>query len=481
MRVPPESLNKIHFVGIGGIGMSGIAEILHTLGYHVQGSDAHESVNVERLRSLGISVVHGHEATSVENVSVVVVSSAVKDDNPEVIEARARSIPVIQRADMLAEIMNFKFSVAIAGTHGKTTTTSMNATVLDAGGFDPIVINGGIINAYGTNARLGKGDWCVAEADESDGSFLKIPRTIAVVTNIDPEHMEYYENFQNLEKAFWDFIHGIPFYGLAVLCKDHPVVSRLAHSIQDRRVVTYGFHPEADIRAINVVSQPHGSFFDIVLSEKGREILKNCGDCSSIKNLFLSMVGEHNVQNALSTIAIALELGIEEAALKQALKSFQGVKRRFTEVAEVNGIKIIDDYAHHPIEIGAVLKTARSITTGRVIAVFQPHRYSRVKNLLADFAACFKNADAVIVTPIYSAGEEPIEGISQEAVIKEIRNIFHGDVFSVKNAMEIGELVEKYATAGDYVICLGAGSITVWAGEISEFLSNHQNVMAKAV
>jgi UDP-N-acetylmuramate--alanine ligase len=479
MKISPQTTGIIHFVGIGGIGMSGIAEILHNLGYTVRGSDLTENANVERLKKLGIKIFNGHQETNVNNASVVVISSDIKKDNIELCEARKQSIPVILRAEMLAELMNLKFSVAVAGTHGKTTTTSMNAAVMDAGGLDPVVINGGIINAYGTNARLGAGQWIVAEADESDGTFLKLPRTIAVVTNIDPEHMDHYGTFEALKNAFHQFILGVPFYGLAVLCIDHPVVRELAESIQDRRLVTYGFHEKADIRAENLRPTPQGTQFDVVFSKRFFEVCRKAPNIANIKDIFLSMVGEHNVQNVLSAIATGCELGLSFEAIRQALEQFQGVKRRFTKVGEVQGITIIDDYAHHPKEIEAVLKTAKTVCPGRVVAVFQPHRYSRLSHLFDDFLRCFSKADCVVVAPVYSAGEKPLSNITHQKFAEALQKNFKGEIYQISDPEELAPLIHRIVEEKDYVVCLGAGSITAWAKNLPDQLTELSRPLLK--
>ncbi|MFQ5953906.1 MAG: UDP-N-acetylmuramate--L-alanine ligase, partial [Kiloniellales bacterium] len=410
MKALPLSIGTLHFVGIGGIGMSGIAEILHNLGYRVQGSDLAENSNVKRLKSLGVPIEIGHRAGNVGQAQVVVVSSAVKDDNSEVVEARARHIPVVRRAEMLAELMRLKWSVAVGGTHGKTTTTSLIAAVFEAAGLDPTVINGGIINAYGTNARLGAGDWMVVEADESDGTFVRLPATIAVVTNIDPEHLDFYGSVHALNGAFASFLENIPFYGFAALCIDHPVVQTLIPRLSDRKVVTYGFSPQAGIRAVGLHMQPAGCGFDVRITEPGE------GTVRTLPGLRLPMLGEHNVQNALAAIAVATEMRIDDQVMRAALADFAGVTRRFTCTGEAGGITVIDDYGHHPVEISAVLKAARATCRGRVIAVVQPHRYTRLETLFDDFCTCFNDADTVIVADVYAAGETPIEGIDRDAL-----------------------------------------------------------------
>ena len=460
MRRLPLDLGTIHFVGIGGIGMSGIAEILHNLDYRVQGSDLNENANVRRLQSMGVTVTVGHKAENVENAQVVVVSSAVKPDNPEVQAARARFVPVVRRAEMLGELMRLKWAIAVGGTHGKTTTTSLIAALLDAAGQDPTVINGGIINAYGTNARLGQGDWMVVEADESDGSFVKLPSTIAVVTNMDPEHMDFYGSVEALHAAFEAFVENIPFYGVAVLCIDHPVVQSLIGRVEDRRVITYGMSAQADVRALNVTSQGDAMGFDVEITDRIHDTVE------TIEGITLAMVGEHNVQNALAAIAVAREMGIADAVMREALGAFGGVKRRFTKTGEAGGITVIDDYAHHPVEISAVLKAARQAAEGKVIAVVQPHRYTRLSDLFEDFCTCFNDADHVIVAEVFTAGEEPIEGIHRDALVEGLRARGHRNVTALTDASLLAPLVAEIGAAGDLVVCLGAGNITAWAQDL---------------
>jgi UDP-N-acetylmuramate--alanine ligase len=457
MTMVPMNAGPIHFVGIGGIGMSGIAEILKNLGYTVQGSDIGDSANVQRLRKLGVPVAIGHEARNLGKARVVVVSSAIRSDNPELVAARAKRLPVVRRADMLAELMRLKRAIAVGGTHGKTTTTAMVAALLDAAGLDPTVVNGGIINAYGTNARLGQGEWIVVEADESDGSFLRLPATIAVVTNIDPEHMEHYGSFEAVRDAFCSFVEHIPFYGFAALCIDHPEVQALYGRITDRRVVTYGFSPQADVRALPPVADEDGELFDVVIRAKNGEGERR------LERLRLSLPGLHNVANALAAIVVARELGIPDDVVRQALSGLEGVKRRFTRTGTVDGVAIIDDYGHHPVEIKAVLRTARARTKGRVIAVVQPHRYTRLASLFDEFCTCFHDADTVLVTPVYAAGEQPIEGANQGALVDGVRRHGHRDVRAVEGLDELVPLVAEIAHPGDLVVCLGAGSITQWA------------------
>ena len=460
MRRLPLDLGTIHFVGIGGIGMSGIAEILHNLDYQVQGSDAAENANVRRLRDLGITVTVGHAAENVEHAQVVVVSSAVKESNPEIQAARARFVPVVRRAEMLGELMRLKWAIAVGGTHGKTTTTSLIAALLDGAGLDPTVINGGIINAYGTNARLGQGDWMVVEADESDGSFTKLPSTIAVVTNIDPEHMDFYGSVEALHDAFESFVENIPFYGVAILCIDHPVVQSLIGRIEDRRVITYGFSPQADVRALDVHAVGGEMHFDVEITSHDQ------ASGQRIEGFTLPMLGEHNVLNALAAIAVAHEMGIPDDKSRAGLARFGGVKRRFTKTGEARGITVIDDYAHHPVEIVAALKAARQATEGKVIAVMQPHRYTRLAELFEEFCACFNDAHHVIVAEVYAAGEEPIESADRDALVGGMRARGHRNVTALIDLALLAPLVSELAQPGDLVICLGAGSITAWANAL---------------
>ena len=456
MRLP-QTIGVIHFIGIGGIGMSGIAEVLHNLGYRVQGSDQAENANVVRLREKGIACFVGHRAENLGEAEVVVVSTAIRKSNPEFAAAREKLLPIVRRAEMLAELMRFRQAVAIGGTHGKTTTTSMVATLLDAGGLDPTVINGGIINAYGTNARMGDGEWMVVEADESDGTFLKLPDDIAVVTNIDPEHLDHYGSFDRVKDAFRQFVENVPFYGFAVMCIDHPEVQALVSRIEDRRVVTYGENPQADVRFENVSMQNGASRFDVVIrSRKG-------GDTRRIEGLTLPMPGRHNVSNATAAIAVANELGISAEAIRKGLLGFGGVKRRFTPTGEWNGVKVFDDYGHHPVEIKAVLKAARESCPGKVVAIAQPHRYTRLHDLFNDFASCFNDADTVMVAPVYAAGEDPIEGVSSEALVARIRAGGHRDARTISGPADIEPAVRAIARPGDFVVFLGAGNITQWA------------------
>ncbi|MFC3098626.1 UDP-N-acetylmuramate--L-alanine ligase [Alteraurantiacibacter palmitatis] len=462
MKGVPTDIGTIHFVGIGGIGMSGIAEVMHNLGYSVQGSDMAEGYVVEGLRARGIPVFIGHDAANLGDAAVVVTSTAVKRDNPEVAAALEARIPVVRRAEMLAELMRLKNTVAVAGTHGKTTTTSMVATLLDAGGVDPTVINGGIIESYGSNARLGASDWMVVEADESDGSFLRLDGTIAVVTNIDPEHLDHYGSFDAVKDAFLQFIENVPFYGAAVLCIDHPEVQNLIARVRDRRVITYGFSPHADWRAENLVAEGGASRFDAVHRDRdGRE--------QRIANILLPMPGRHNVQNALAAIAVAHEMECADDTIRAGFARFGGVRRRFTLAGEVDGVRVIDDYAHHPVEIRAVLSAAREAVGagGRVIAVVQPHRFTRLRDLMGDFQSCFGDADIVLGAPVYPAGEAPINGVDSAALVAGIKARGHRHAATIAGADALAEELAGLIAPGDIVVCLGAGDITKWAAGLA--------------
>jgi UDP-N-acetylmuramate--alanine ligase len=456
MRLPRE-IGPIHFVGIGGIGMSGIAEVLCNLGYTVQGSDASESANVTRLRDKGIKITVGHKAENVDGADVVVVSTAIKRDNPELMAARAQRIPVVRRAEMLAELMRLKSCVAIAGTHGKTTTTSMVAALLDAGDLDPTVINGGIINAYGTNARLGAGDWMVVEADESDGTFLKLPADVAIVTNVDPEHLDHFKTFEAVQEAFRNFVENVPFYGFAVMCIDHLVVQTLVGKIEDRRIITYGENPQADARLVDLTPMGGGSSFKIVFRDRKTDATHEISD------IRLPMPGRHNALNATAAIAVAHELGLSDDAIRAAIAGFGGVKRRFTKTGEWNGVTIIDDYGHHPVEIAAVLKAARESTNGKIVAVVQPHRFTRLQSLFEEFCTCFNDADTVVVAEVYPAGEAPIEGIDREHFVLGLRAHGHREVIPLQKSSDLASVIKGLAGRGDLVVLLGAGNITQWA------------------
>ena len=456
----PHDIGPIHFVGIGGIGMSGIAEVLINHGFTVQGSDLRSSPITDRLAAKGATIFIGQKAANLKGAAVVVISSAIKPGNPELDTARSLKLPVVRRAEMLAELMRLKNNVAVAGTHGKTTTTSMVATLLDAGHMDPTVINGGIIHAYGSNARMGAGEWMVVEADESDGTFNRLPATIAIVTNIDPEHMDHYGSFDALRDAFHTFVSNIPFYGLAVCCIDHPEVQTLVGRISDRRVVTYGFNPQSDVRVVDLSYDDGIACFDVVLAAEG----------DVIEDIRMPMPGDHNVSNALSAIAVARHLGVSHDDIRTALANFGGVNRRFTRVGVVDGITIIDDYAHHPVEIAAVLKAARQATKGKVIAVHQPHRYSRMDDLFDDFCKCFNDADVVAISDVYAAGEAPIAGRDRDGLVAGISAHGHRRALALKGEKALPDLVRAEAGAGDMVICLGAGTISAWANALPEAL-----------
>jgi UDP-N-acetylmuramate--alanine ligase len=453
----PRNIGPIHFIGIGGIGMSGIAEVLINLGYSVQGSDASDSASVKRLRDKGARVSVGHSAAALADAEVVVVSTAIKRDNPELTAARARRLPVVRRAEMLAELMRLKRCIAIAGTHGKTTTTSLVAALVDAGGFDPTVINGGIINAYGTNARLGAGDLMVVEADESDGTFLKLPADVAIVTNVDPEHLDHFKTFDAVQDAFRAFVENVPFYGFAVMCTDHPVVQRLVGQITDRRVVTYGENLQADVRLADLDHIDGRSRFSIIFRDRAGETMHE------INNLALPMPGRHNALNATAAIAVARELGIADDQIRKALENFGGVRRRFTRTGTWNGVPIIDDYGHHPVEIAAVLRAARESSSGQVIAILQPHRYTRLSSLFEQFSTCFNDADTVIVAHVYAAGESPLPGADRDSLVQGLRAHGHRQVIPLDGPQDLARLVRRLAQPGDIVVCLGAGNITQWA------------------
>ncbi|CUX11524.1 MULTISPECIES: UDP-N-acetylmuramate--L-alanine ligase [Rhizobium/Agrobacterium group] len=462
----PKAIGLVHFIGIGGIGMSGIAEVLHNLGHRVQGSDQSDSANVQRLRDKGIEVFVGHTADNLGDAEVVVVSTAIKKNNPELISAREKHLPIVRRAEMLAELMRFRNAIAIGGTHGKTTTTSMVATLLEAGNLDPTVINGGIINAYGTNARMGEGEWMVVEADESDGTFLKLPADVAVITNIDPEHLDHYGNFDAVRAAFRQFVENVPFYGFGVMCLDHPEVQALVGRIEDRKVITYGENPQADVRFSNVRIDGTRSIFDVEIRRR------RTGKIFSFTDLVLPMPGRHNVSNATAAIAVANRLGISEADIKKGLASFAGVKRRFTLTGEANGVQVFDDYGHHPVEIKAVLAAAREACKGRIIAVHQPHRYSRLSSLFDDFAHCFNDADTIILAPVYAAGEDPIEGASSEALVSAIKAAGHRDARFLEKREDLASQLAAIAKPGDFVVLLGAGNITQWAAVLPSELKS---------
>ena len=450
--------------------MSGLAEILFTLGKKVQGSDIAENNNTKRLEKCGIKVLIGHCADNTKDAGIVVLSSAIASSNPEVKAALEAGIPVIKRAELLKEIMRMKWAVSVAGTHGKTTTTSLVASVLDSADLDPTVINGGVLNAYSSNARVGSGDWLVAEADESDGTFIKIPTTVAVVTNIDPEHLSYYGTFDKLKQAFHTFVENIPFYGFAVLCLDNDNVREMIPHIKDRRVITYGFRKGAHIRATNVRVEGLGICFDVAISKSQAELL---GVSPAIKNIHLPMVGVHNVSNALASIAVGLGMKLSPESIRNGLSNFKGVCRRFTQTGAYSGANIFDDYAHHPEEIKVALKAAKTIAKGKVIAVKQPHRFSRLQELFGDFCACFEDADLLFMAPIYTAGEKPIPGITRDSLVEGIREINkQTDVQTIDDESELPLAIKKTINPGDVVIFLGAGSVSNWARALPEQLEN---------
>ncbi len=473
MRALPLGIGTIHFVGIGGIGMSGIAEVLHTLGYAVQGSDLSDNANVRRLRDAGIPVAIGHDAANVANAQVVVVSTAISRDNAEVAAARARLVPVVRRAEMLAELMRLRWAIAVGGTHGKTTTTSLVACLLEAAGMDPTVINGGIINAYNSNTRLGEGEWMVVEADESDGSFLRLPAVIAVVTNMDPEHLDHWGTAEAMVAGYDQFVANVPFYGFAVLCIDHPGVQQMIPRLSDRRVITYGFSPQADIRAERLVMDKLGATFEVVVTGRGRSVSRRMGPFR------LPMLGQHNVQNALAAVAIAVEMDVDETTIRSAFAAFRGVKRRFTKTGESGGITVIDDYGHHPVEIAAVLKAARQAGARDVLAVVQPHRYSRLKSLFPEFCTCMNDAGTVIIADVYAAGETPIPGISRDSLVDGLRARGHRSVVPLPGPEHLSEMVHAIAKPGDFVICLGAGTITQWAATLPAELAALQSTSTR--
>ncbi len=474
MKTMPLDIGTLHFVGIGGIGMSGIAEVLHAHGYKVQGSDLSDSANVKRLSENGIRTFIGHSAENIRGIegnlpAAIVVSSAIKQDNPELLAARAAKVPIVRRAEMLAELMRLKQAIAVGGTHGKTTTTSLVGEMLEVAGFDPTVINGGIVNAYGTNTRLGESDWMVVEADESDGTFTRLPATVAVVTNMDAEHMDHYGNFENVKAAYRQFIHNLPFYGYAVLCTDHPEVQALIPTLEDRKIITYGFNPQADVHATNIRYKNGHSLFDVTFAAH----LNKSDEDFTLRDVELSMLGRHNVQNSLVALAIANEMNVAPPIMKKVLSNFAGVKRRFTKTGEVNGITIIDDYAHHPIEIDTVLRTARTAAEergGRLIAVMQPHRYTRLQDLFEEFCTCFNDADSVIIADVYEAGETPIAGACKDSLVQGITSHGHKDVMALCAPEDLAGIIFEKAQENDYVICLGAGNITAWAYDLPEQL-----------
>jgi UDP-N-acetylmuramate--alanine ligase len=465
----PAKIGTVHIVGIGGIGMSAIAEILHAKGYIAQGSDQKESANVKRLRAKGIRVFVGHDVVNLVGAKYVVVSTAVKPGNVELEAARAKGLPIIGRAEMLAELMRLYATVAVTGTHGKTTTTSLIAHLFRAGGKDPTVITGGIVNDWGSNARLGDGQWMIVEADESDGTFIKIPTQIGIVTNIDPEHLDYFKSVENMHQQFATFLRNIPFYGLAVACIDHPVVRDMLDGLElrrnGRRLLTYGTTPGADLMLRSAHVEGAATVFD---ADLGPRLF---GGARTLKGWSVPIPGQHNALNALAAIAAASEAGIPDETIRAAMASFAGVKRRFQPTGSWNGIAIYDDYGHHPVEIAAVLKAARAGAKGRVIAIVEPHRFTRVRDLFADFAGCFKDADSVILTPLYSAGELPIDGVDHTALAEAVRATGHRSVSTVNSERELPAALRFQARAGDTVVCLGAGNSTEWAHALPEWLA----------
>ncbi|HEX5998073.1 MAG TPA: UDP-N-acetylmuramate--L-alanine ligase [Hyphomicrobiaceae bacterium] len=465
----PADIGPVHILGIGGIGMSAIAEILHSRGYTVQGSDQKDSANVKRLRAKGIRVFVGHDAVNLVGARYVVISTAVKPGNPELEAARAKGLPIIRRAEMLAELMRLYATVSVTGTHGKTTTTSLIAHVFNIGGLDPTVITGGIINEWGSNARRGDGAWMIVEADESDGTFTKLPTQIGVVTNIDPEHLDHFGTVENMHREYETFFRGIPFYGLAVACADHPVVSRLIDRLQlrrdGRRLLTYGTMPGADLLLKSVHADGATTIFDAQLGPRVR------GGQRPLNGWSIPLAGYHNALNALAAIAAASEAGVPDATIREALACFSGVKRRFQLTGTWNGVAIYDDYGHHPVEIAAVLKAARAGARGRVIAVVEPHRYSRVRDLFHEFAASFGDADSVIVGPLYTAGEAPIDGITHRTLAEAIRTHGHREVAAVDSERDLAPLIRRLAAPDDMVVCLGAGTSTEWAHALPEALA----------
>lgn len=464
MRGVGTDIGIIHFVGIGGIGMSGIAEVMHNLGYKVQGSDVSDGTVVQRLKSMGIAIFQGHSPDNVAEAAVLVTSTAIRRTNPEVAFALQNRIPVVRRAEMLAELMRLKSTIAIAGTHGKTTTTSMVAAMLDAGGIDPTVINGGIINNYGSNARMGTSEWMVVEADESDGSFLRLDGTLAVVTNIDPEHLDHYGSFEKVKNAFVEFIENVPFYGAAIMCLDHPEVQALLPRIKDRRIVTYGFSAQADVRGHNLTPVPGGNRFDVAVRDRD-------GEVRQIQGIELPMPGKHNVQNALAAVAVGLQMGLSDAQVQSGFGKFGGVKRRFTNVGTINAgqgsVTVIDDYGHHPVEIRAVLAAAREGVEGRIFAVMQPHRFTRLNELMDEFQQAFNDADSVFITPVFTAGEEPIDGVDADALVAGLRQRGHREANTISDADALAKTLAQQVQAGDMVVCLGAGDITKWAAGLA--------------
>ncbi len=465
----PSKIGTFHIIGIGGIGMSAIAEILMDKGYSVQGSDQKDSANVKRLRTKGVRVFIGHDAVNLVGARQIVISSAVKDGNPELEAARNRGLPIIRRAEMLAELMRLYSTISVTGTHGKTSTTSIIAHILTSAGVDPTVITGGIIQDWGTNARLGNGPWMVVEADESDGTFVRLPSQIGVVTNADPEHLDYFGSVGKMNAAYEDFMRNVPFYGLLIACVDHPVVAEMITKLDlrrdGRRLFTYGRSQNADIRLVSMTAEGAAIILDV---ELGARVTGEAP--RRLSGLRLNAPGLHNAMNALAAIGVAIATGVNDENIRTALANYSGVKRRFQLTGQWNGVSIFDDYAHHPVEIASVLEAARAGAKGRVVAVFEPHRYSRIRSLYADFCSCFKNADSVIVAPLYTAGESPVDGIDQHTIAEGIRKAGHGSVLAIDDPRELTTLIQRYGKAGDMVICVGAGTSTEWANALPLWL-----------
>ena len=466
MLKSPKNLGIIHFIGIGGIGMSGIAEILFQSGYHVQGSDLKQSNNTNRLEKLGIKVYIGQKKSNIIDAKIIVVSTAISEKNEEFIAAKKMFLPIVHRSEMLGELMRLKQSIAIAGTHGKTTTTSLIAKMIEENGMDPTIINGGIISSLDSNARLGKGEWMVVEADESDGSFSKLNPTAAIITNIDIEHLDYHKNEDNLENAFYNFVSSIPFYGFVCLCIDNPRTQRLISKLENKKVITYGMSANADIRATNIYYQNNQMNFSLNI-KNNKEFEEN------VYKIEFSMIGMHNIQNALATIATGIELKIPLTKIKNTLKNFTGVERRFQKVGNFKNTTIIDDYGHHPVEINSALSAARFLAPeSKIIAIFQPHRYSRLKDLFNDFCSCFNKADYVFLLDVYAAGEKSIKKFESINLEKGLADYGHKNVLYIQNQNLLAKNLLKLIQPNDLIICLGAGSITKIANSLEEELKN---------
>lgn len=475
MQMPADT-GSFHIIGIGGIGMSAIAEILVAKGFKVQGSDQKESANVQRLRTKGVRVFIGHDPVNLIGAKHVVISSAVKDGNPELEAARQKKLTIIRRAEILAELMRLYSTVSITGTHGKTTTSSLASHIFEFAGLDPTVITGGIINSWGTNARLGKGKWMLVEADESDGTFVRLPTQIGVVTNIDPEHLDYFKNVENMHREYATFFSKIPFYGLAVTCVDHPVARQMIDALgmrrDGRRLLTYGVSEDADLRLTGLRADGHVSEFDFQLSARVK------GGVRNITGWRIPFLGRHNVLNGLAAVAVALEAGVADEKVRDGLASFSGVKRRFQLTGTWNGVAVFDDYAHHPVEIGSVLSAAKSGARRNVIAVVEPHRYSRVRDLFGDFCSCFQAADRVFVMPLYSAGEAPIPGVDAVSLADGIRATGHRSAQALSGTDELVDVLRRTAESGDMVVCMGAGTSTEWAAALPSWLSEGEPMRA---